>query len=862
MRKASAVREQSSVRLLLLLGLIFAWLPCETRVFAQESNTVNSEVTSTHGQADFTPSDFVTLPVTSGGLPKSADAKLATVMILRPASGDVWELRAESPEPGRVTGFIVPQLPQGDYVARYEDGTNRVRDFSFSITPRLRLVPGKIRAKAGENLTVTIRVAGPADSPLSSGTKGADLRVRPSVELSSNNPSLADISAQGGRQVVTGNDGTASFSIAIKSCGPAFFTAHSAGFEPAKFKVDCPPSKPIPVVFVPGTAGSSLSLPDKNVYWLGDNTLYPKTLCKGLIKENLPDEKRPTLGISAEIEEICKNNPALDLSLVDVLKTVTLNFRIAPLEPIYKLFRIKTNKNCWVSTTGQVFCPRLVDVYDNFSLWADKSFKALPAPYDWRKGVDPANAKNIDQVVNRALESSPEHQQVIIIAHSQGGLVSRDYLARTGNGKVTALITAGTPWLGLPKTARALLTGYNFDVGLPVFYSGKVKVTDPLTKKKRTLKFPLRISLINLDTTKLVGRTWPGLFLQLPTPDFMRLYAQAHKSGESSRSIIFGKSPEETISFFKESNERVFNTVADWRARYLGGRNNYGATHYLIGGYNDPKSKVEDQMDMQIADAEEKNLVKKSFFTNLFLKWGSKITKYVCELRRIDERFCLYLDKRYLAVDSDTSWGDGTSPLLSATAGAVLKGEAKTIIDPERLKVATHFLGDDTRVDAVKLDLGLNHGSMLDDPQVRWKIWSFIRLQNSYFGIDLNELIEVYDLRIEITGKKSKRSDLDSVSFLNCNNGPARKLDEDKQPPVERKTTIWKVELPCGKEAAISKLLIKDFSGQAIRLTKEVKGNWKGVDEIRILINGMAVSQQILNDSTGKTNDLTIKLFP
>src|SRR5262249_21735008 len=118
------------------------------------------------------------------------------------------------------------------------------------------------------------------------------------------------------------------------------------------------------------------------------------------------------------------------------------------------------------------YIPQPLPVYSRFVDWARDQWLAdrtrklwYEAPYDWRMGACQENADAIDRKVNEALIATGA-RQVVLLAHSVGGLVCRDYIARGDNaGKVRALIAVGTPWLGAPKTARGLRWGYNFGLG-------------------------------------------------------------------------------------------------------------------------------------------------------------------------------------------------------------------------------------------------------------------------------------------------------------------------------------------------------------------------------------------------------------
>ncbi len=94
-------------------------------------------------------------------------------------------------------------------------------------------------------------------------------------------------------------------------------------------------------------------------------------------------------------------------------------------------------------------------------------------PYDWRKDLDYTALQNDsnDPVVSLrekidSVLSSTGASKLDIIAHSQGGLVVKDLLYSQPNyrPKVDKLVFVGTPHLGAPKAAKALLYGDSMDV--------------------------------------------------------------------------------------------------------------------------------------------------------------------------------------------------------------------------------------------------------------------------------------------------------------------------------------------------------------------------------------------------------------
>lgn len=83
-------------------------------------------------------------------------------------------------------------------------------------------------------------------------------------------------------------------------------------------------------------------------------------------------------------------------------------------------------------------------------------------PYDWRKHIPDIAAgglnKTLDKCIDYALALNPEETKVDILAHSMGGLISRYYVSDPNRAeKVDHLVTIGTPYLGAPKIALAVL---------------------------------------------------------------------------------------------------------------------------------------------------------------------------------------------------------------------------------------------------------------------------------------------------------------------------------------------------------------------------------------------------------------------
>jgi pimeloyl-ACP methyl ester carboxylesterase len=88
--------------------------------------------------------------------------------------------------------------------------------------------------------------------------------------------------------------------------------------------------------------------------------------------------------------------------------------------------------------------------------------------YDWRRAV-PEAIGELDATIDEVLEETGA-SRVVLMAHSMGGLVSRLFIDDTDRaGRVSRVVTLGTPYWGAPKTHFALLEGDTDTPGSAVF---------------------------------------------------------------------------------------------------------------------------------------------------------------------------------------------------------------------------------------------------------------------------------------------------------------------------------------------------------------------------------------------------------
>jgi pimeloyl-ACP methyl ester carboxylesterase len=134
-------------------------------------------------------------------------------------------------------------------------------------------------------------------------------------------------------------------------------------------------------------------------------------------------------------------------------------------------------------------------------------FNTVPFPYDWRLDYETIAV----QLRKRIEENTRNNTTVDIVAHSQGGLVVRTYLARYGaDPRLGKVIFLGTPQLGAPKSF-AILSGWQ---SLEHYYG---PVVDGL----------------NFRTGSFVSNTFPASYELLPRFDFVTVDGKLTTTGST-----------------------------------------------------------------------------------------------------------------------------------------------------------------------------------------------------------------------------------------------------------------------------------------------------------------------------------------
>lgn len=132
-------------------------------------------------------------------------------------------------------------------------------------------------------------------------------------------------------------------------------------------------------------------------------------------------------------------------------------------------------------------------------------------PYDWRLD-NRVNADALANAVDQILQNSPA-SKVDIIAHSMGGLVSKEYLRQHGEEKVDQLIFLGTPHFGAPKALKILMYGDDFSTA----------------------------GIVNPDSIKRLVANMRTVYQLLPTTSFFNAYtAYVVDMGDYDRNGVRG----------------------------------------------------------------------------------------------------------------------------------------------------------------------------------------------------------------------------------------------------------------------------------------------------------------------------------
>jgi pimeloyl-ACP methyl ester carboxylesterase len=573
----------------------------------------------------------------------------------------------------------------------------------------------------------------------------------------------------------------------------------------------------LPIVFVPGTSGSILKFSDGSVYWLDSNTVLSGRSARGKLSPAGDDTGVEVLQTGGVLDSVRVVLPGFVMSEL-------LRFGLMPPDkPLHTL-----------------------PIYATFLDWAQTTFGSSAvflAPNDWRKGAGPVTSEQIDKVVEAA-RSETKAKKVILLAHSLGGLICRDYIAGVGKGKVDALIAVGTPWLGAPKTARGLEWGYNFGVGFtarpnrffPNLYWYVKDPSNPGTPIRRDP--PFRLTFLANEVTADLARNYPSVFQQLPTPDLQQLYG---------KSFLFGLTPDAALARLRDKNPALYDAAQIWRKEHLK-EDNFGVAHYAIAGLCDPSGDPSEFQDMQMALPGPDHLTAAGNSLRDFANREAIRTRRQIFDQIKSQNIPIFLDE-FIAMDTDPAWGDGTSPLLSATAGAQRRADAP--LDPS---AAAKRLGPGVKVVVLSLEPPYSHGSMLNDSGVRQEVLRAFSERRSAAGLGPDpraDDIGVMTLELATKAGSITLGTIESVTlqvagerFL-TNNQFFQNGELASDSLTSGKTAKYLYHNPTHTDPVsgqIRPLRRSDVQGSVLKLTKAGFTNWTN-SGVRLLIDGRPVAE-------------------
>ncbi len=323
------------------------------------------------------------------------------------------------------------------------------------------------------------------------------------------------------------------------------------------------PTPIYPIVFVPGTAASYLQAPGTGwVYWFSLGQL---------LTNQLGGNCGSTIMLMPCVGQI---NPTSDLN------KLALNPDGSDTAPVQvgDIFRQLDMGGQWGPGVQDVYQTMLADLAanDDYREGGGPDNWLYVAPYDWRKS--PAyNARTyVLPKVEQALADHPG-TKVVLLAHSQGGLVARSFIAgeytdAAGHtfrcaDKVAAMIAIATPWLGTPRVTQAISVGWDFGIpGLSTQWGPKL------------------------------APNWPAVYAMMPSNDqyFADYPGGYYYQGAGAQGGKYGEPPlpeDEQNSIISEQNTQaggdLMAQAMQWRAQDLDGES-LGVQNFLIAGYIKP----------------------------------------------------------------------------------------------------------------------------------------------------------------------------------------------------------------------------------------------------------------------------------
>jgi len=205
---------------------------------------------------------------------------------------------------------------------------------------------------------------------------------------------------------------------------------------------------------------------------------------------------------------------------------------------------------------GDVMRHNATDIYSSMiSALKTQSNDVRVFPFDWRLDLA-VSADKLSHYVERTLAET-KSTKVILVGHSMGGLVARDYVVRGGATKVKATISLATPWLGSPMAYRALEYGWDLGMKLP----------------------GTRWSALAPGDVKTLSQNFPSVYLLGPGKAYFEQYPEGYLVRGTTR-YTYDMSLNQGMA---AHNRTLALRAPPYQERLLNGKD-YGVEQYVLAG--------------------------------------------------------------------------------------------------------------------------------------------------------------------------------------------------------------------------------------------------------------------------------------
>ena len=272
-------------------------------------------------------------------------------------------------------------------------------------------------------------------------------------------------------------------------------------------------SRIVPIIFVPGVMGTRLSINGASQDWDPDD---PGEMLGWLVfsrRKNMNDidfrrRAEPLTGLSG-LES--GNDPGNEINGRPRLRQIALDQTIprpaarAQSSAVIKFYE----RRGWGEVVWSFYREILMDMEEQLNP-KDSAGELRPVyavGYDWR-GSNRDSAQRLIRRVNEFLGRHPLAQQVIIVTHSMGGLVTRSALVQGLEPRARGVIHTVIPADGAVVAYRRFLTGARDE-----FQDGPLPFRAILGRTR--LEYSLMQSVLRGPTELLPAEAYPDIFLRL-----------------------------------------------------------------------------------------------------------------------------------------------------------------------------------------------------------------------------------------------------------------------------------------------------------------------------------------------------------